>query len=74
MGAESGETGLLDDANLRRKISGGHVGLRGARKYRSLSAPSAGEAIAVAGLARKAPSSGSGSAGMMAPSALASTC
>src|SRR5262245_62708141 len=42
-------------------------------KYFPLSAPSAGEAIATAGPARKPGSSGIGSAGMVAPSGLAST-
>jgi len=42
-------------------------------KYLLLSAPSAGAAIAAAGAARKAGSSGTGSAGMPAPSGLAST-
>src|SRR5262249_37019243 len=46
---------------------------RNQAKYFSLSAPSAGEANAAAGLARKAGSSGSGSAGMVAPSEFAST-
>src|SRR6516165_1854176 len=43
-------------------------------RYVLLSAPSAGEAIAVAGAARKPGSSGTGSAGMAAPSGLVSTC
>jgi len=43
-------------------------------RYFLLSAPSAGEAIAAAGVARKSGSSGTGSAGMVAPSGLVSTC
>src|SRR5262249_38408936 len=42
-------------------------------RYVLLSAPSAGEAIAVAGAARKPGSSGTGSAGIAAPSGLVST-
>src|SRR5262249_7432914 len=42
-------------------------------KYALLSAPSAGEAIAVAGAARRPGSSGTGSAGIAAPSGLVST-